>query len=141
MQEYYSLPLNFEAFLEKKQHSRCSLRQSIAQNIFIMLTSNFEESRYDPEYGCSIWDNDFDMMTNIKWKDNIRISIERVVKQSEGRLSQVTVQVEVEDFEVYTKTGRKIRKKLNVKIEGLIRKTNERFLFEEYLFIAPMATA
>lgn len=146
--EYYTLPLRFDQLLEKRQHTRCQLNDSIAQHLHIMLSSHFGESRFNPDYGCSLWEFDFKMVPDpkenkFKWKESVKLSYEETIRQSEPRLSNVRVRVEIEDFiedyKVSRKVSKKIRKRLWVQVDATISITNQEFSFTEYLFIAPIS--
>ncbi len=53
----YTRPLNFGTILKRKQHPECHrIETSIANNILLILTTRLGEDRYDPKYGCDVWD-------------------------------------------------------------------------------------
>lgn len=146
--DYYTLPLRFDLILDKKPNPTCQLKDSIAQHLHLMLTTHFGESRYEPEYGCSLWELDFKMVPDPKenrfrWKEIVRNSYEETIARNEPRLTKVKVRVEVEDYiedyKVSRKVNKKLRKRFWVRVDGIIAATNQEFNFEEYLFIAPLS--
>ncbi|GAB2556397.1 GPW/gp25 family protein [Spirosoma areae] len=140
-QPYYALPLRLDEVLEHKPHPTCSLPQSIAQNLYLMLTTHFAESRFDETFGCSLWDEDFVNQTNSRWKEDIRQSIETSVAAHEKRLIQVRIRVELTDQEMQlSQTNRRVKRRLSIWIDGLLSRTNERFSFQRSLFLAPLST-
>ncbi|MBC3788316.1 GPW/gp25 family protein [Spirosoma utsteinense] len=138
---YYALPLRLDEVLQHRQHPTCSLPQSIAQNLYLMLTTHFAESRFDASFGCSLWDEDFSNQTNSRWKEDIRQSIETSVAAHEKRLVQVRVRVDLVDQEIQlSRTNRRVKRRLSVWIDGLLMRTNEPFSFQRSLFLAPLST-
>ncbi|RPD44687.1 hypothetical protein DNI29_21395 [Hymenobacter sediminis] len=136
--EYYRLPLNFEELLQRQPLARCSVQESIAQHLYLMLTTHFGESRFDPAFGCVVWQQDFEAMTNMRWKDNVQRSVEQMVAAREPRLEQVKVLVGIEDFEMKG-VNQRIRKRLEVTVRAILRRTNEPFAFRASLFVAPLS--
>jgi phage baseplate assembly protein W len=140
-QPYYALPLRFDEVLQQKPHPTCSLPQSIAQNLYLMLTTHFDESRFDETFGCSLWDEDFTNQSSSRWKEEIRQSIESSVREHEKRLTQVRVRVDLVDQETQlNRTNRRVKRQLTIWIDGQLVRTNERFAFQRSLFLAPLST-
>lgn len=140
-QPYYALPLRLDEVLQHKPHPACSLPQSIAQNLYLILTTHFAESRFDESFGCSLWDEDFANQSNSRWKEDIRQSIETSVLEHEKRLTQVRVRVDLTDQEMQLgRTNRRIKRRLSVWIDGVLTKTNEQFSFQRSLYLAPLST-
>ncbi|GAB2790186.1 GPW/gp25 family protein [Rhabdobacter roseus] len=138
---YYALPLRLDDVLRHKPHPTCSLPQSIAQNLYLMLTTHFAESRFDETFGCSLWDEDFVTQSTSRWKEDIRQSIETSVLEHEKRLTQVRIRVELTDQEIeLSQTNRRVKRRLTIWIDGLLTRTNERFSFQRSLFLAPLST-
>jgi len=136
---YYSLPLRLDKIINKKSNPLCSLQESIAQNLYLLITSSFKELRFDHSYGCSIWEQDFEIMTNIKWKDILSSSLEETIKIHEQRLKNARVKIEIEEFKFTNKEAIRIKKKLIIRIDGFVVKTNEKFEFMEQIYIAPFS--
>ena len=63
--KYYELPINFSSLMQKNNElAACDLKKSIAQNIYLIITSRFRENRFDDSYGCELWDMDFELVHN-----------------------------------------------------------------------------
>ena len=137
-QDYYRLPLNFEQLLQQRPLARGSMQESIAEHLYLMLTTHFGESRFDPAFGCVVWEQDFEAMTNMRWKDNVQRSVEATIAAREPRLAQVKVLVGVDDFEMKG-VNQRIRKRLEVTIRAVLHRTNEPFAFRASLFVAPLS--
>ena len=136
---FYALPLRLDRIIDKKFSPSCSLQESIAQNIYLLLTTSFRELRFDHTYGCSIWEQDFEILASIKWKDTISSSLEETIGKHEERLKDVKVRIDIEEYKFMNKESIRIKKKLIIRIEGYTVKTNERFEFVEQFFIAPFS--
>ncbi|WP_020599734.1 GPW/gp25 family protein [Spirosoma panaciterrae] len=140
-QPYYALPLRFDEVLQHKPHPTCSLPQSIAQNLYLMLTTHFAESRFDESFGCSLWDEDFSNQANSRWKEEVRQSIEASIAEHEKRLTQVRVRVDLNDQEMQLgRVSKRVKRRLTVWIDGQLVRTNEQFSFQRSLFLAPLST-
>jgi phage baseplate assembly protein W len=135
---YYHLPLDLEGILERQQLPRCSVQESIAQHLYLMLTTYFGESRYDTTFGCQVWEQDFEAMTTMRWKDNVQRSVEESIRQYEPRLARARVEVGVTDFELKN-VNQRIRKRLEVKVSAALYRTDEPFAFQASLFVAPLS--
>jgi phage baseplate assembly protein W len=135
LKKYYTLPLRFDKIINKEQHNNCSLEESIAQNLHLLVSTYHGESAFAEDYGCSIWDEEFKTQLDIKWKEEVRRSVINAIGKFEPRLSVSDVRVELSDHE----TRNQVRRKLVIVISGTIRKTNEKFNFQKVLFISPLS--
>ena len=135
----YTLPLRLDKVINRKTLTYCSLQESIAQNLYLLITTDFKELRYDHSYGCSVWEQDFEILANIKWKDTIAGSLEETIRRHEERLNTIKVKVDIEEYKFQGKEMIRIKRKLIIRITGFIVKTNEKFEFMEQIFIAPFS--
>jgi phage baseplate assembly protein W len=135
---YYRLPLDLGSLVERQLLPRCSVQESIAQHLYLMLTTHFGESRYEPGFGCLVWEQDFEAMTTIRWKDSVQQSIEQTIRTYEPRLVRARAQVAVLDFELKN-VSQRIRKRLDVQVTASLHHTNEPFTFKASLFVAPLS--
>jgi phage baseplate assembly protein W len=141
--EYYTLPLILGDLIKKKEHPKCPLIQSIAQNIHLILTTDFGENRNDPSYGCSIWEDEFEILLDVEsWKDRLNDSIKKSLQKHEKRVINFDVKVDIKQEELISnKTGRdyRIKRSVNISITGNLIKTNESCSFFEKFFIGPIS--
>jgi len=115
---------------------------SIAQNINLIITSKFNEHRFDDTYGCVIWDMDFELILNENiWRDKINKSVILSLKKHERRLDNIDSIIEVKEEEYVNKrTGIKgIRKKIKISVSGQLRETGEQYNFSTNLFLSPIS--
>ena len=52
--KYYTLPLEPELLMQKKEHPGCALKQSVAQHLHLIITTAFGEMQSDVDFGNSI---------------------------------------------------------------------------------------
>lgn len=140
-QEYYSLPLNLERVMNKLEHTKVSMQQSVSQHLHLLLTTGFGEFPANEHFGCGIWEYDFDNVTSAhKMKEWIRQSLVEVISQQEKRLTNVRAEVLLRQEEVSDVTaGRRIKKKIDITITGQLGLTNERFTYRDNFFVGPLS--
>jgi phage baseplate assembly protein W len=139
---YHKIPLNIGDLLEKKDLPSCSLKESIAQNIYLLVTTKLGECRYDYTYGCELWDMDFELITNEnKWTEKVTKSLEESLKNHEKRLYQTKVEVLVSEQTLPNRSNNVIRvkKKLDINVKGMVSETREEFYYNQSLFLSPIS--
>jgi phage baseplate assembly protein W len=135
----YALPLSLDRIITGQPHAKCSDREAIHQHLYLLMVTHFDENRFNGNYGCALWEHDFSVLSQIKWKDLIRESLEEAVGLYEPRLTNTRIRVEMEEFEVLTKTNNYVRKRVGIEVKATIRRTNEPFIFFERIFISPLS--
>lgn len=140
-QEFYELPLRLEGVMRQKEHPKCSLQQSVVQQLHLLLTTSFGEYPVDEGFGCSIWDHDFDNLTSSsKLKEIIRQSLLKSISEHEKRLGQVRIEVVVRQEELIDHvSGRRIKKRMDITITGILQLTNEKFTYKDSFFVGPLS--
>jgi len=142
---YYSLPIKCEILTKKNsevEHPLCNFDESIAKNIFLLITSRYGEHRYSQTFGCEIWSSDFQLIGNINvWKEKIRKSIELVIQNHEKRLKNLNVSLDLSEEEIKSPITNliSVKKRLLIKVKGKAISTGEDFSFETKFFISPLS--
>ena len=137
---FYKLPLRLDQVILKKKLQTCSLTHSIAQNLHLIISTYRGEAAYSDEFGCSLWDEEFNIQLNFNWKETLIESLKQAVNKFEKRLRLLDVKVLLQEQNELLKEGNlRIRKCLHIEIRGLIEKTNEPFNFRDIIFISPLA--
>jgi len=137
---FYKLPLRLDQIILKKKQATCTLKHSIAQNLHLIISTYRGEAAYSDEFGCSLWDEEFNIQLNFRWKENLCDSLRQAVDQFEKRLQMQDVKVLMqEQNELLEKGNLRVRKCLHIEIKGIIKKTNEPFNFRDTIFISPLA--
>ena len=101
MKDYYTIPINTQALIDRKRHPQCELSESIQKNIHLIIRTHYKEYRYDPAYGCMIWTKDYSTVTNVThWKDELKELMIQSIKKNETRISKLKIDLTLEDVEL-----------------------------------------
>lgn len=137
-QSYYNIPFSFDALLRRQPRTAycCSLKESINQNISLIISSKLQEFRYDTAYGCKIWEVDFIVHSNMNiWKEEIKAALEAAILKYEHRIEQIA------EFIIHINQDQRQKKKnnqiLDFRIRGTIKNTNQEFEYADTLFFSP----
>lgn len=142
MDRYYTQALNFSSLMKGEELKTCSLQQSIAQRIHLALITNINEFRFDRKFGFIVWENDFENVDNInKWKDNMAKAVKELLENYESRLQNIRASFDLTEEEFRSKDNdvlKRIKRRVDIKINATLKKTNESFFFQELLYISPV---
>ena len=137
---FYKLPLRFDQIIQKKRHPNCPLKHSIAQNLHLIISTYRGESAYSDDFGCSLWDEEFNIQLNLRWRENLADSLRNAILLFEKRLQLQEVKAYMEEQnELMEKDNLRVRRCLHIEIKGVIKKTNEPFTFRDMIYISPLA--
>lgn len=139
---YYKIPLKLAGVMEGNELPACDLEQSISKNLELIIMTRFGEHRSDPSFGCEIWDLDFELIVSASlWEEKLRQSLLRSVMSHEHRLSNTEVTVAITDMEKFNafKQSTEIKKRVNLRVSGVIHKTGEPFSFHTSMFLSPLS--
>ena len=132
MSNYYTLPFSFEDFLHQKNSElTVTLEKSIRQHIAMILVTKLDSYRFDPAYGCRVWEEDFVTPSSPeKWKNDIKDKLEEAIRKHEKRIEQITRFVPT-----IKKTH--LHQAIEIEIEGTLKETNEVFTYFDTLHFSP----
>ena len=137
---YYKLPLRLDHVIQKKRHASCPLKHSIAQNLHLLISTYRGEASYSDEFGCSLWDEEFNIQLNLRWKENLCDSLRQAIEKFERRMNLQDVKANMEEQnEIIENASLRVRRCLHIEINGIIKKTNEPFNFRDTIYISPLA--
>lgn len=139
---YYKIPLRLTAVMGGDELPLCDLDSSIQKNLELIILTKFGEHRSNPAFGCEVWDLDFELIVSARlWEEKLRQSLMKSITTHEYRLSNVDITVAITDMEKYNviKQFVEIKKRVDIHINGLIKKTNEPFSFHTNLFLSPLS--
>ncbi len=140
MPDFLKLPLNFNKFFQQERLSTCDIKNSIARNLHLLITTHTGENKQNLQYGSLFWDNDYDIhLSNDRRKEIIIQVLNNQIEQFEKRLTNVLVEVNVKQSEYATQTNRQLRRKIEIIISGLIARSKEPFRFQTGFFIGPLS--
>ncbi|MEM6628747.1 MAG: GPW/gp25 family protein [Bacteroidota bacterium] len=140
MADFYSIPLSFiSLFEESDQNLQVSTENSLRQHISLIITTRLGDFRFDPSYGCKIWEVDFVVPSNLNtWKDEIKKSLEEAILTHEKRIEQIErfiVRVERGDPEGAKRINQQLEIELTVHVKGV----KEPIDYYETLYFNPVS--
>jgi len=137
---YYKIPFDFKGLTKGQDIRKVTIEESLAQFISLIITTIFGEYKYDDNFGTMIWETDFNLLANAnQLKDIIKDSVFSKVKEYEKRLTVTDVTLSVsEDTVSYTKNIR-VKKRLDIVVYGIIKKTNQPYYYKSSYFLAPFS--
>ena len=137
--DFLQIPLQTGLITRQKQLKRCSLNDSVADMIRLITTTHFGENKQDDSFGNELWEHDFETVVNIQiFKETMSESLKKAIVQHEKRLNNVKVSIGFEQV-MTTVYNRRIRQRIQITVEGTLRKTNEPFSHSEVFFIGPLS--
>lgn len=140
MADYLKLPLRFERFFERQKLPVCTLNDSIARNLHLLITTASEENKLDDRYGSLFWDNDYDIhLSNDGRRELVMESLKQQITLYEKRLINVIVKVNVKQSTMNDTVRSQLRRRIEIIVSGNIARSNETFEFQTGFFIGPMA--
>ena len=140
MSDFYSIPMSFEQLLKQEQKKlRSPLRDSLKQHISLIITTRLGNCRFEPDFGCRIWDVDFVVPSNLNsLKEEIKVSLEDAIKKHEQRIDKILAFKITVDQVGPTLMGR-IQQKLEIDLEFTIKGTNEKVHMKKILYFSPVS--
>lgn len=138
----YAKPLRFSSINNGTDLDKQDLGSSISQYIELIIFTRYGEHRYNPEFGCEIWDMDFELiMSETIWEEKLRQSLLRSIKKFETRIYDVDVDVNIAEINKFypLRNVSEIKKKVELIIRGKLNKTGESYLFKTALFLSPLS--
>lgn len=138
---YYSLPLNANKLISSEVHDTCSLKESISHFIHLINTSHLGECTFDASFGCSVWLIDFDNLTSANRLNSLlKESLTEGLIKNEPRIRNVRIGIKTKQEELYgMKQSNRIKKRIDIKVNANVVKTNEAFTYVEYFYIGPLS--
>ena len=138
--EYYTLPLDLGKVMRQEEHPKCSLIESVKHHLHLLVTTAFGEFPEDPGFGCGIWEFDFDNLTSAhKLREYIRESLQASVLRHEQRVGNLRVTIGLRQEEVPEQESSRVKKRIDVVINGVLLSTNEPFTYRDSFFVGPLS--
>ena len=138
----YSKPIRFSHINNSQDLDKQDLGASISQYIELIIFTRFGEHRYNPEFGCEIWDMDFELiMSETIWEEKLRQSLLRSISKFENRIYDIDIGVNITEINKFypLRNVSEIKKKVDITIKGKLNKTGETYLFKTALFLSPLS--
>jgi len=140
---YYNKPFRLKNIFENRDLEEADMGKSISKNIELIIFSRYGEHRYNPSFGCEIWDLDFELIVSETiWEEKFRQSLLRAVETYETRLYQVEVEIKMSEVEKFfsVRNVTEIKKKVDISVRGKMNVTGEKYYFNTALFLSPLSS-
>src|SRR5678816_2224977 len=137
----YRIPLQLQTVLNGNELATCDLAESITRNLDLIIMTRFGEHRANPDFGCEIWDLDFELIVSeSQWEEKLRKSLLRSIGTHENRLADIQIAVAIVEEEkfVFLKQMTEVKKRVTIQLNGTINKTGEAFNYSTRLFLSPL---
>lgn len=139
-QQYYKLPVDFSRILQKQDLPDVNLEESVGQHIQLLITTVLGENKDDPQYGCQLWDNDFDIRaSNNEVKEQVELSIRASINRYEKRLTQTRVVAQISQEELMGVSAKKVKKKIRVTVTGVLARNKTEFHYSSFFYVSPLS--
>ena len=139
----YSKPLNFSNIGKGHDLETQDLGASISQYIELIIFTRYGEHRYNTEFGCEIWDMDFELIRSESiWEEKLRQSLITSIVNFEKRIYDVNVDVHISEINKFypLRNVSEIKKRVEIVIKGKLNKTGETYVFSTALFLSPLSS-
>lgn len=138
------MPLLFpRLFASGKDLSRCDENESIDRNLELILTTCPGEHKYDPGFGCDIWDLDFENVVSVqRWEGEFVRCISAAIQKYEPRISRVDPSVHFLDIKNQHEFSGivSIRKRADIRIDAVITGSGKKCCFYYSLYLGPLSS-
>jgi len=141
MADYLDIPILLNEIMNQKDLKRIDLKSSIHNMIHLITVTSYSEVKHNPTFGTEISNYDFENIYNThSLKDELKKSILDSIRNNEKRLTNLTIDLQIDQVEIRTKVyNKRIKTQIRLIIEGVIDKTNELLKHQETLFIGPLS--
>jgi phage baseplate assembly protein W len=140
---FYKKPFDFKRVFANAPLEACDTGRSVSQHIELIIFTRFGEHRYNPAYGCEVWDLDFELIVNQSmWEDKMCQSLQHAIREQETRLYDIMVEIAVKDVEKVfpLKQVTEIKKQVSITVSGRVSATGEHFVLNTALFLSPLSS-
>jgi phage baseplate assembly protein W len=140
--KYLKLPFRPDLLIKRQEHPLCSLTESIAQHLHLLVTTYYGECKFDDNFGSPIWEADFENITSIDvWRNRTSKELEEVILRNEPRLANPKVNVNLFQEEVVDEVvaSKMMKRKVELKVTAKIEATSEQFEFDTLFYFSPIS--
>jgi phage baseplate assembly protein W len=140
--KYLRLPFRPDLLIQRQEHPMCSLTESIAQHLHLLVTTYYGECKFDANFGSPIWEADFENITSINvWRNKTAKELEDVIKLYEIRLTDPKVSINLfqEEFLDEAVSSKVMKRKVELKVTARVESTSEKFEFDTLFYFSPIS--
>lgn len=142
--KFFRVPLDFSSIFTSGTLAveTCSERDSIDQNIELLLSTYPGEHRFNKNWGCRIWEMDFvNVSVRKQWEDEFKGYIREAIEQFEKRLSGLVIEIQISEVsqhdEILNTTA--IKKRVTVYVNANLVSTGEKCGFRYIIYLGPLS--
>ena len=137
---YYKTPIDFTGIMDERNTEKVSIDQSISQHLFMLTTTPLGRCKFDDTFGTAIFEIDFDLpRSDHSIKEFISKTITESVIRHERRLLLQDVEVSVRNTDVGNIGTKRVKKKVDISIKGVVIETDRPFFYQSSFFIGPLS--
>ncbi|ACU62304.1 GPW/gp25 family protein [Chitinophaga pinensis] len=139
----YQKPFRLRNIFAGKELDITDTGRSISQHIELIIFTRYGEHRHNEDYGCEIWDLDFELVVSERiWEEKFRQSLQRSIMRDEPRLDRIEVEVKMSEVEklFFGRNISEIKKKVALTVTGIVQSTGEHYSFNTALFLSPLCS-
>jgi phage baseplate assembly protein W len=118
-QKYLKIPI----IRERLRFETSDLEESIREFIGLIINTRPGNFRYDKEFGCHIWDQEFQIIKRGRFKEDVQKAVQEGIEKFEPRLKTLKVEISVRGFEEVSQE----RKVVEIWVRGVVRATERTF--------------
>ena len=138
----YKKPFRFKQIFQGNDMDNQDLGGSISQYIELIIYTRYGEHRYQPDFGCEIWDLDFELIVSeTMWEEKLRQSLLRSITKYEKRIYNVQIEVKINEVNKFypLRNVTEIKKQVEIIIKGTVQQTGENYFFSTSLYLSPLS--
>jgi phage baseplate assembly protein W len=138
----YKKPFKLGKIFSGQDIDKQDVGASISQYIELIIFTRYGEHRFKPDFGCEIWDLDFELIiSESMWEEKLRQSLLRSITQYEQRIYDVHVDVYIKEVNKFypLRNVSEIKKKVEIVVSGKMQQTGENYVFTTSLFLSPLS--
>jgi phage baseplate assembly protein W len=139
----YKLPIDFSRLFESdiRNLSKQNEKDSIDQNLELIITTCPGEHKYDPKFGCQVWNLDFErVVSKSLWEGKFLQFISESIKKYEPRIYDVETHITFFDTKKEDMiTGATfIKKRVEINIDARLISNGAKCRFYYSLYLGPL---
>ncbi|MEX8547210.1 MAG: GPW/gp25 family protein [Mucilaginibacter sp.] len=138
----YKKPLRLGKVFQGQDFDVQDVGASISQYIELIIFTRHGEHRFRPDFGCEIWDLDFELIISESiWEEKLRQSLLRSISRYEQRLYDIQVDVHIKEVNKFypLRNVNEIKKKVEITVSGKMQETGEYYRFATSLYLSPLS--
>jgi len=138
----YKKPFALKKLFSGQDLDKQDVGASISQYIELIIFTRYGEHRFKPDFGCEIWDLDFELIiSESMWEEKLRQSLLRSITRYEQRIYDVSINVHIKEVNKFypLRNVSEIKKKVEIIVSGKMQQTGENYVFTTSLFLSPLS--